>query len=144
MNIGYAGTYEWAISLAAGMAVGPFLSAIANHFGTLLAEEIDEGTRLYVRKFLRRERESRDQGSDQFFQLKLHTKDDWKVRIWDGIPAEALTQLAALCNAEPPVEQVIQGAIFWLDNSWCAMAYVNGGTVTPYVWDVEANRWIRR
>ncbi|MFE4057410.1 hypothetical protein ACFXP3_14120 [Streptomyces sp. NPDC059096] len=143
-HAGRAVDSEWALSLAAGMAVAPFLSAIASHFGSLLAGEIDEHSRIWVRRFLRREVEERRHRAsvrDEF--VRLNTRDGWHVRIWEGIPAEALAQLAALCAAEPPVEQVEEGAIFWLDNCWCGMAYVDG-SVTPYMWDAEANCWVRR
>ncbi|MFD7481069.1 hypothetical protein ACFV8Z_55915, partial [Streptomyces sp. NPDC059837] len=41
--------------LGATMAAGPFLQAVATHFGTKLAGAIDEATRAAVRRFLRRE-----------------------------------------------------------------------------------------
>ncbi|MFH8369408.1 hypothetical protein [Streptomyces sp. NPDC018031] len=133
-------------SVAAGLAVAPFLQAVASHFGNRLAEGLDERTRAAVRLFLRRSAEEGgdDQdvsGTDQPRLVSLSTEYGWRLSIPEDLPAEGLLHLFALCKADPPVDRFTAGWVYWEGESWRGKALTSAGIVR-WVWDPTTQDWV--
>ncbi|MFE6282567.1 hypothetical protein [Streptomyces sp. NPDC057877] len=137
-------------SVAAGLAVGPFLQAVLSHFGTRLAEGLDERTRTAVRGFLRRRAEEGDddQGpgsgsdSDHPRSVSLCLEYGWRLTVPEDLPAEGLLHLVDLCKADPPVDHFSAGWVHWQEGSWEGKALTTEGIVR-WVWDSAAEGWRR-
>lgn len=139
------GPGDFMTSVAIGMAAAPFLQAVASHFGTRLAEAMDDRTRTAVRRFLRRQVEENSDPQidrDRPRHIELRTERGWFLTFPEDLPAEALAQLVDLCSTDPPAERTA-GMIDWKSDRWQATAHVDG-RFAQYVWDAEANGWIRR
>jgi hypothetical protein len=134
-------------SVAAGLAVGPFLQAVVSHFGNRLAEGLDERTRTAVRSFLRRRVEQgnddQDSGSDHPRSISLSMEYGWRLTIPEDLPAEGLLHLVDLCKADPPVDHFAAGWVYWQEGSWEGKALTPEGIVR-WVWDSAAEGWSRR
>jgi hypothetical protein len=125
-------------SVAAGMAAAPFLQAIATHFGTKLAGQIDEATRVAVRRFLRRESAHVQVSlTESHDAISLRTEAGWSLRVPVDIPAEALGQLLTLQGApHPALSSTPVPVLKWRESAWWVVG-VNNGLIVEHRWSPE-------
>ncbi len=135
------GLPDLAVTFAVAMAAGPFLQAMATHFGSRLAGAIDEATRTALRRFLRREAAERSGTSAA--PINLRTDHGWRVTFDPDTPAEALAQLLDIHTATaPPLATEPEPRLTWQQPGpgW-QLVGVESGTLVLRAWDPAAKCW---
>ncbi|OPF79951.1 hypothetical protein VT50_0214575 [Streptomyces antioxidans] len=139
------GSWPTVAEVGAVMAAGAFVQAVAQHFGNRVAGALDEGARSAVRRFRRRTFDGRtDRQGRRCRWIKLKTERGWTIFLPERLPAEALGQLADLCDADPPCGESSGLVRFGQGvHAWSMVSRVDGEYVV-FDWDPAKQLWITR
>ncbi|MFC5720362.1 hypothetical protein ACFP1Z_09330 [Streptomyces gamaensis] len=137
------GAVNWE-TVAATVALVPFIQALASTFGEKLAGAIGDATRASLRRFIRQHTGSNQAEDSPSRPISLVLDGhDVKVEISEDTPAEAMAQLLkmdfATLLASPSFDFVRE--ISWSGGvAWCAVGAKDYIPVSA-AWDAEQGRW---